>query len=157
LAIVGTSVLQVFIGEAGQTVATNPAKLKRRFYQVVTRQFGLAAAWVAIANVIGALTFSTVFGAEWNAGIIYLQAMSLAYLAQAIVQPVFHTLQILERQALAAAWQIGRLILTGTAFLTSAGLGLNAPWVIAIYGAAQAASCGILLLLMARAIQQLQR
>ncbi len=157
LAIVGTSILQVFVGEAGETVSTDPAKLKSRFYQVVTRQIGLAAAWVLVANLAGALMFPTVFGAEWDEGIVYLQAMSLGYLALAIVQPVFHTLQILEQQALAAAWQIGRLLFTVGVFEAGVAFGLEAPWVIAAYSAAQAVSCLVLFLLMARSIQQLQR
>ncbi|MDR3434982.1 oligosaccharide flippase family protein [Telmatospirillum sp.] len=157
LAIIGTSILQVFVGEAGQTVSSDPAKLKSRFYQVVLRQFVLAVAWVVITNVAGAMLFPFVFGAEWTEGIVYLQAMSLGYLALAIVQPVFHTLQILEKQSLAAAWQIGRLLLTAGTFELGAALGYDAPWVIAGYGAAQAVACIVLLLLMAHSIQQLQK
>lgn len=157
LAIVGTSILQVFVGEAGQTVSSDPARLKGRFYQVVLRQFYLAAAWIVLVNIAGALLFPTVFGAEWDEGVIYLQAMSIGYLAQAIVQPVFHTLQILEKQSLAAGWQIGRLLLTTLMFGLGCRFGFEAPWVIAGYSAAQAVACLILLLLMARSIQQLQR
>lgn len=152
LTIVGTSILQVYIGEAGQIAASDPARLRRRFYQVVGRQFLLALGWVVLANIAGALTFKTVFGAQWEEGVLYLQAMSLGYLAQAVVQPVFHTLQILEKQGLAAGWQIGRLCFTVAIFLGGVQAGLSAPWVIALYGVAQALCCGILLLLMIGAI-----
>ncbi|MTK63755.1 MAG: oligosaccharide flippase family protein [Methanobacterium sp.] len=157
LAIVGASILHVFVGEAGQTAGAGPAKLRSRFYQVVSRQFALAAIWGIVTNVAGASMFPIVFGAEWNDGVVYLQAISLGYLAQAVVQPVFHTLQILEKQYLAASWQIGRLVLTIAAFALGDHLGLRASWVVASYSAVQAASCAILVLLMARAIQQLQR
>jgi O-antigen/teichoic acid export membrane protein len=156
LTILGTSILQVFISEAGQTVTTDPAKLKHRFYQVVLRQFGLAVVWVAVANIAAAMLFPIVFGAEWNEAIVYLQAMSIGYLALAVVQPVFHTLQILERQSLAAWWQISRLILTTCVFGLGVALGWGPPWVIAAYSAAQAVACGGLLVLMARSIRQLQ-
>lgn len=156
LNIVGTSILQVYIGEAGKIVSTDLPRLKRRFYQVVGRQFLLAVAWVVLANIVGALTFKTVFGAQWGEGVLYLQAMSLGYLAQAVVQPVFHTLQILEKQGLAAGWQIGRLCLTVAVFTGGVALGLPAHWVIAGYSAAQALCCLLLLGLMVLAIDRRQ-
>jgi len=157
LAIIGTSILQVFVGEAGKTIASDPALLKRRFYQVVTRQSALAAAWVLLANVMAILLFPTVFGEDWREGVPYLEAISGAYLAQAVVLPVFHTLQLLERQRMAAAWQIGRLVLTVGAFSAGIALDFPAPAVIAAYSAAQAVACAILLILMARSIQQVQK
>lgn len=154
LNIVGTSILQVYIGEAGRIVASDPAGLKRRFGQVVSRQFMMAVAWVLLANIAGSLLFATVFGKEWEEGIFYLRALSIGYLAQAVVQPVFHTLQILEKQGLAAGWQIGRLVLTVTVFLAGTRLGLEPWWGIAGYSAAQAVCCLVLILIMVRAIDE---
>jgi O-antigen/teichoic acid export membrane protein len=74
LSLVGTSILQVFMGEAGKTAAADPARLKTRFYQVVSRQFLLAVAWIAVANLAAALVFPKVFGAEWADAVIFLQA-----------------------------------------------------------------------------------
>ncbi|WP_445682832.1 lipopolysaccharide biosynthesis protein [Radicibacter daui] len=152
LNIVGTSILQVYIGEAGRIVASDPAALKRRFRQVVSRQFMMAVAWVLVANIAGSLLFATVFGQQWEEGIFYLRALSIGYLAQAVVQPVFHTLQILEKQGLAAGWQIGRLVLTVTVFMAGTRLGLEPWWGIAGYSAAQALCCLVLILIMVRAI-----
>jgi O-antigen/teichoic acid export membrane protein len=157
LSLIGTSILQVFIGEAGRLVSADPAKLRARFYQVTSRQACVALAWIVIANLAGAALFPTVFGADWGDAVVYLQAMSLAYLAQAIVLPVFHTLQILEKQTLAAGWEIGRLSLVVIAFGLSASFDMGAPWTIFCYSAAQALSCIILLALMAKSIERLQR
>jgi len=157
MVIIGTSILQVFVGEAGRAVDSDPAQLQRRFYQVVTRQTALAAIWILLANIIALLLFPAMFGEEWRDGVPYLQAISLTYFAQAAVLPVFHTLQILEKQRLAAGWQIGRLILTVGAFFGAIALGLSAPLVIAAYSAAQAVACGVLLMMMAYSIQQVQR
>ncbi len=157
LSLVGTSILQVFMGEAGKTAAADPAKLKTRFYQVVSRQFLLAAAWIAVANLAAALVFPKVFGAEWGDAVIFLQAMSVGYLAQAIVLPVFHTLQLLEKQTLAAGWQLGRLLLVAATFTTASQLDLSAPVTIFCYSAVQATACVVLLLLMARSIEKLQQ
>jgi O-antigen/teichoic acid export membrane protein len=157
LSLIGTSILQVFVGEAGKMVSADPAKLRTRFYQVTTRQGCLALGWIVLANLAGAALFPTVFGADWGDAVVYLQAMSLAYLAQAIVLPVVHTLQILERQTLAAGWEIGRLLLVVTAFGLSTSFDIGAPWTIFCYSVAQAFSCTILLALMAKSIQRLQR
>lgn len=157
LSIIGTSILQVFVGEAGKTIASDPALLKRRFYQVVTRQFGLALAWILLANLIAILLFPAMFGEEWRDGVPYLEAISIAYLAQAVVLPVFHTLQLLERQRMAAAWQVGRLVLTVSVFTAGVALDFSAPAVIAAYSVAQAVACVVFLVMIARSIQQVQR
>jgi hypothetical protein len=157
LSMVGTSILQVYMGEAGRTAREDPPQLRKRFYQVVNRQFWLALAWIATANLMAALLFPKVFGAEWADAVIYLQAMSVGYLAQAIVLPVFHTLQILEKQVLAAGWQIGRLILVATTFLLARRYDIPSTITVFSYSAIQAVSCVALLLLMMVSIQKLQK
>jgi O-antigen/teichoic acid export membrane protein len=157
LALVATSILQVFVGEAGRTVSSEPAKLRARFYQVTSRQFMLSAAWIALANVAAAALFSAVFGHEWADAVVYLQAMSIGYLAQLVVMPVFHTLQLLEKQSLAACWQLCRLLLILGVFAASVHFGLRAPWAIFCYSVAQALSSATLFVLMARSIERLQK
>ncbi len=157
LSIIGTSILQVFVGEAGKTITSDPAGLKRRFYQLVTRQFAMAAVWILLANLVAILLFPIMFGEEWRDGVPYLEAISIAYLAQAVVLPVFHTLQLLERQRMAAAWQIGRLILTVGVFSAGVALDFPAPTVIAAYSVAQAVACAVFLAMMARSINQIQQ
>jgi O-antigen/teichoic acid export membrane protein len=157
LSMVGTSILQVYMGEAGRTASEDPPRLKKRFYQVVNRQFWLALVWIGVANAMAALLFPKLFGAEWGDAVIYLQAMSVGYLAQAIVLPVFHTLQILEKQVLAAVWQISRLVVVVTIFSLAKHLGVAPPITIAAYSAVQAMCCCVLLLLMMKSIQKLQK
>jgi O-antigen/teichoic acid export membrane protein len=157
LSMVGTSILQVFMGEAGRTAREDPPRLKTRFFQVVNRQFLLALAWIGVANLMAALVFPKVFGAEWADAVVYLQAMSVGYLAQAIVLPVFHTLQILEKQALAAVWQVGRLLLVLTTFTVAKEYDVAPTITVFSYSAVQAVACLVLLLLMTISIQKLQK
>lgn len=157
LSMVGTSILQVFMGEAGKTAAADPAKLRTRFYQVVSRQFLLAFVWIVASNLVAALVFPKVFGTQWADAVIYLQAMSVGYLAQAIVLPVFHTLQLIEKQTVAACWQLGRLLTVVATFTTASRLDLSAPMTIFCYSAVQAVCCVVLLVLMAKSIDKLQR
>ncbi|MBC7799193.1 MAG: oligosaccharide flippase family protein [Gemmatimonadaceae bacterium] len=156
LMMLGTSLLQVFVGEAGRTATTDPARLRWRFRQVVRQQVLVAVVWIAAANAGAALLFPAVFGADWAGAVVYVQALSVAYLAQAVVQPVFHTLQLLERQSTAAVWQAGRLVLVLATFGVCVQLGLPAPATILAYAVAQAAACLVLFLLIARAIQRIQ-
>lgn len=157
LSIIGTSILQVFVGEAGKAVRENPAQLRQRFYQVTSRQFLMALAWIGCANVGAALLFPVAFGHRWSDGVIFLQAMSLGYLVQAVVLPVFHTLQILEKQAVAALWQAGRLAAVAAVFYFCNASGFSAPQTIFCYSATQAVASLILFGLIARAIQGLQK
>jgi O-antigen/teichoic acid export membrane protein len=157
LTVIGTSILQVFVQEAGQMANAAPDKLRERFRQLVTHQFLLAAVWIVVANIAAAMLFPVVFGEEWSEATVYLQAISLAYLAQAVMQPVYHTLQILERQVMAATWQIARVALSVGVFVAGSYLELSAARVVFCYSLAQIACCAVLLLLISKSIQKLQR
>ena len=71
LFIVSTSLMQVFIGEAGKSVQHDPTRFRRRLRQVVPRQFLLAAAWIAAANLRPAGRSRSLFGEQWDPAIPY--------------------------------------------------------------------------------------
>ncbi len=154
LLLVSSSLLQVFTGEAGRSISKNPEQLRRRFYQVVPRQFLLAAGWVALANLLAGWAFPVLFGAQWGAAIPFMRALSVAYLAQAVLHPLSTTLQMLERQATAAAWHVGRLVVLMSAVLLAWHSGMSALAALWIAALVQAASCLVLLGLMVGAIEQ---
>lgn len=154
LVMVSTSLLQVFTGEAGRAVSQNPAQLRRRFYQVVPLQFTLSAAWIVVANLLAAWAFPVLFGAQWAHAIPYLHALSLAYLLQIVLHPVSSTLQLLERQGTAAAWQVCRLIVVVTAVILPWRAGSTAVTALWCSASTEAACCLVLLALMARAIER---
>ncbi len=152
--IVSTSLLQVFTGEAGRAVSQDPAQLRRRFYQVLPRQFLFAAGWILAANLVAGSVFPFLFGPAWAAAIPYLHALSLSYLLQAILHPVSSTLQILERQVTMVLWQIGRLVLALAGVLLPWRAGVPAVTTLWISSLVQAASCLVLLGLMIGAIER---
>jgi O-antigen/teichoic acid export membrane protein len=155
LLMISTSLLQVFTGEAGRSVSQNPLQLRRRFRQVVPLQFSIAAAWILTANLAADGAFPRLFGAEWANAIPYLRALSVAYLVQIVLHPVSGTLQLLERQATAAIWQICRLVVIVAAVLISWRMGNSALQTLWISALTEASCCLILLGLMANAIEQL--
>jgi O-antigen/teichoic acid export membrane protein len=154
LLIVSTSLLQVFTGEAGRSVSQNPMQLRRRFYQVVPLQFVLAASWIMAANLAAGWIFPRLFGPAWTNAIPYLHALSAAYLLQIVLHPVSTTLQLLERQATAAVWQVCRLVLVVTAVLVPWREGVSAVEALWISALTEASCCLVLLTLMSNAIER---
>ena len=126
LLVVSTSLLQVFTGEAGRALNGDPATLRRRFYQVMPRQFLVSISWILLANLVAAWGFPLLFGEKWAAAIPYLHAVSAGYLGLAVLHPVSTMLQMLERQVAAAAWQVFRLVLVIGGFLIAWRSGFSA-------------------------------
>lgn len=157
LLMVSSSLLQVFAGEAGRTARLDPNTLRRRFRQVVLGQFAFALGWIALVNIAAPWAVPKLFGAPWIAAVPYLRALSLSYLALAVLHPVSSTLQLINRQALAAAWQVARLVLTvGAAVLAHDWhwSGLAAIW---LCSAVQLFACLGILATMALCIVRMTR
>jgi O-antigen/teichoic acid export membrane protein len=155
LLIVSTSLLQVFTGEAGRAVTQDPVLLRRRFYQVVPRQFLLVAVWILLANLLAAWAFPLLFGAQWGNAVPYLRALSLSYLMLSVLHPVSTTLQILEHQVTAVVWQICRLVLIVGGVLLARRAGLSAIDALWISSIVQAVCCLALLGLMVASIERI--
>jgi O-antigen/teichoic acid export membrane protein len=155
LLIVSTSLLQVFTGEAGRAISQNPVLLRRRFYQVVSRQFLIVAAWVVVANLLAAWAFPLLFGAQWASAVPYLRALSLSYLMLSVLHAVSSTLQLLERQVAAMVWQLCRLALIVAGVLLARHAGFSAIGALWICSAVQAVCCLVMLVLMVGSIEQM--
>jgi hypothetical protein len=85
-----------------------------------------------------------------------LRAASLGYLAVAMVHPVSTALQILEHQSLAAAWQIGRLVLVSGGVIVAWRLSLSAVTALWLSSLAQIITCLGMLALIAWSIERIQ-
>ena len=154
LLILSTSLLQVYTGEAGLAVQQDPELLRRRFWQVIPHQLLLSSAWILLANLMAGWAFPILFGQQWHAAIPYLHALSAAYLALAVLHPVSTSLQLLERQMLAATWQVGRLVLVVASVVMSWQLGLSAVTTLWIASFVQATACVVMLALIAVSIER---
>jgi O-antigen/teichoic acid export membrane protein len=156
LLMISTSLLQVFIGEAGRAARNDPRLLMRRFKQVVGWQFVLSAGWIVAINIVAIWMFGTLFGARWQAAVPFLPACGLMYLALVVVHPVSTALQLLERHGAAACWQGIRLIAVIAGVLAAYHAGasaLDTLWVAAI---TQAVACAGLVGLIAFYIKRIQ-
>jgi O-antigen/teichoic acid export membrane protein len=97
------------------------------------------------------------FGPQWDASIPYLRALSVSYLALAVLHPVSTLPQIMERQVMAAAWQVGRLILVIASAIVAWQLGWSALTALWLSALAQGIACATMLGLIAAAVQRLKQ
>jgi O-antigen/teichoic acid export membrane protein len=155
LLMVSSSLLQVFAGEAGQAARDDPVKLSRRFRQVVPGQLLFALLWILPVNLVAYRAVPLLFGDPWAAAVPCLHALSLAYVALAVLHPVSTTLQILDRQVLAAAWQMARLTMLIAAAVACQHFGLPAVEALWVCSVVQAASCAGILATMALCIRRM--
>jgi O-antigen/teichoic acid export membrane protein len=156
LLMVSTSLLQVFVGEAGQSVRQDPARLRRRFRQVTLLQFLLSGSWILAADVLSYWAFPVLFGEQWSNAVPYLCASSIGYLGLAVLHPVSTSLQLMQRQFLAALWQTGRLIIVVGGVVVAWRLGFSALTALWIASVAQAIACVVMLALIAVSIERIQ-
>ena len=157
LLLISTSILQVYVGETSKSLTTNPAAIRSRFLQLAKYQFIIVSVWLILLNLLAAPLFPLVFGETWAATVSYLQVLSIAYLPQMVVHALIHTLQILEKQALSAVWEIGRLAAIIGAFVVSYFMGFNALEALLLYSICQAISQIVLFILMYQSIQSIQK
>jgi O-antigen/teichoic acid export membrane protein len=154
LLMVSSSLLQVFSGEAGRTVRHDPNALARRFWQVVPGQLLFALIWIVPVNLSANVAVPLLFGTAWVAAIPCVHALSLAYLALAVLHPVSATLQLLNRQKLAAAWQMSRVAILVSATVAAQRYGLSAVAALWVCSTIQALACGGMLATMAVCIHR---
>lgn len=157
LLMVSTSLLQVFAGEAGRAVRDDPVALGRRFWQVVPGQFLFALIWILPVNMLANRFVAPLFGAPWAAAVPCLHALSPGFLALTALHPVSTTLQMLNRQALAAWWQIARLTALIIAVIVCWHCGFSAVATLWLCSVVQVAACLGMLATMAACIHRLVR
>jgi O-antigen/teichoic acid export membrane protein len=156
LQMFSTSLLTVFMAEIGRTMNSDPALLRRRFLQVTSKQLMVGVAWVVVIDTAAVLAFPIVFGISWADAVPFVLVLSIAYLINSVLASVGHTLQVLKRQKLAAAWQVSRVTAVCLGFAVSVHLGFSAFHAICIYSAIQVVACCILFVLMRASIDRLR-
>jgi len=156
LVIVSTSVVQVYLGEAGRNVRADPGKLRARFLQLSVVQLGVVVAWVGAMNIAVTYFFVPLFGAKWVDAIPFIRLMSIVYIPQFVLQSLINTLLILERQALSAIWDFSRMIVIMLLFFISLKTGASAQSVVLGYAVCQGTAYLVLYGLIYDAIRKAQ-
>lgn len=131
VALIGTAVGQVYLGEISHSVHKDKSRVASTFRVTTTR---LALLGLVIATTLllgGPFLFRVVFGQTWSERGHYAQAMALGLAAQLVASPVSMTLIVFERQLAQVVWDTGRLCATALAVISCRALGgsaLSAVW-----------------------------
>ena len=134
MSLIGTSVAQVYFGEASRLASVDQEKLRQLFYRTAKRLFLIGVIPIVTVSVGGPWIFGLVFGQDWLEAGKYIQVLGIMFLVQFIVVPLSQTLNILERQDWQLAWDLGRFLLVICAFMIANMLKLSGLQAIILYG-----------------------
>lgn len=157
LTLVAGSLTQVYVGEAGRLVHTDPARLRRRFLQVSSRQLALSVAAASAINLTAFWAYPLAFGPEWAAAVEYVAPLSLALGAQAVLLSVSPTMHVLQKQALAASWQPVPVVLLCAVFWICVHNGLPAIYAFWGYGLIQLLTTIVMMTMMFVSLHRAER
>jgi O-antigen/teichoic acid export membrane protein len=153
MVLIGRAVGMYYVGEGGQRLRTSPGALRVFFRRTALRLALFAGLPLALAGLLGPWLIPLVFGAAWVEAGWYALALSGMAAIQLVVVPVSQTLNLLERQDLQLAWDVGRTVLIVASLGAATALGLTPLVTIAVYAAAMAIAYLVLLALAARVLR----
>lgn len=152
--LVGHSISQVYYAEASRLGREDPAALQRLFWQMTGRLLLLGAVPAGVLAASGAPVFAWIFGEDWREAGLFVQLLSVTFLADFVVFPVSSTLTALQRQDWQLGWDAGRLVLVITSVAVPGYMGWAARTAVLCYGLALLAGYGSLWLLAMCAIRR---
>jgi O-antigen/teichoic acid export membrane protein len=151
LRISGNAFLQVFVGEAGRVLKSQPRALLPLFAAVLWKQAALSVIWLSAVYVLAATAMPMVFGRDWGPAAHYMRAMMIGYLVTAACLPISHTLLLLGKQRLAALLDAMRVAALVASIAVSLRSGASPLAAVANFYITQAvAQCLILAVIVAQ-------
>lgn len=157
MALLGTSVAQVYLGRAAELKRDDPPALERMFYRTAARLLLVGLLPIMILLILGPPLFALVFGAEWETAGRYVQLLAPAMLMQFMVSPISQTIFVLERQDLQFLWDVGRVLLLLLIFAIARWQNWQPVTTIAVYAAGYALAYGVLFWMYHRVLKTLRR
>ena len=145
--LIGRAVAQVYLKEAAPLADTDRGRLGRLHSDLSLTLLTLSVLPFAIIASTAPWFFSIAFGKEWAEAGQLVAVITPAYLAQLVTAPLSQTLNVLERQDLQLAWDIGRFLLVLIAFSFARALSLSGLGASAILSGALTLSYAALFLL----------
>lgn len=155
--LVGHSVSQVYYAEASRLGREDPAALQRLFLRMTGRLLLVGAIPAGVLTIGGAPLFAWIFGENWREAGVFVQLLSLPFLADFAVFPVSATLTALQRQDWQLGWDAGRLALVIGSLALPGYLGMTARGAVLLYGLALLTGYCSLWILSLAAIRRLVR
>ena len=146
LRVSGNAFLQVFVGEAGRTLQTEPGRLRAMFVDVFRKQAVICCLWLGAIYAGAHVLVPLVFGAAWADSTPYIDVMLIGYLPMAAAIPTAHALQLIHSQRLSAALETLRFAALVAAIGAAWAAGLAPLRAALAYSVVQAAANGLILL-----------
>lgn len=134
-AVLGTSVHQVYWGEAAKRLRDDPPALERLFFGLLVRLFLAALIPTLLLAVLAPQLIALVFGAAWHEAGALVQVMTPLLLARLTIAPLT-PMQLLGRQDLMLGLSALRLAIAVASLAGGAWAGLGPVPTVALYAAA---------------------
>jgi O-antigen/teichoic acid export membrane protein len=152
LNIVVDSVSQVYFGEAAQLSKNDLTAMKQLFLKLTGRLALIGGLPVAVICALAPLFFTIVFGPGWGTAGRYVQIMGVMFAVRFATVPLWHTLNVLERQDLHFLWDSVRLVLVVGSLWAGKTLGFSHISTVGVYGLSMAFAYIVLWLITWRAL-----
>lgn len=133
MAMVVTAVSQVYMAGLAEAIRTPGPSGLVQFRKVVRNLTLLGLLPMLVLMAFGPLIFQTLFGERWALAGEFARIMAPAYVLLLAAGGVNMTLLVLGRQKLQFAWEIGRLIVLGGAWIVIPVLGLSEFTAVILY------------------------
>ena len=140
LAVLGNAVGYVYDGEFAYAASHSDERLSPLFWRTVKVMSSVGLLVVVLVTLPAPWSFPIVFGREWGEAGVYVQVLSLMFLARFVSTPIAGTLDVLERQDLHLLREIARVVLMSGAVSLAWGLGEGPLVAVVLLGVAGSAS-----------------
>ncbi len=142
MALVGSSVSQVFLGEAARVLRDAPLELPRLFGRV-TRKLAVLSIAVAAVGLLSPVLFPLAFGVRWREAGVYAALMAAYCAPQIVTSPISTVVVVAKRQDVQIALDAARALLVVLSLWIPHMLRLPPLVAVVCYSATMACTYGV--------------
>ncbi len=131
--LIGTAFAQVYLAQASKLIRDNPQALLPLFKKTATKLLLVGGLPALLLGTTAPWIFQFVFGSRWHEAGLYVQVLAIAFVAQFAIVPLSQTLNVIERQDVQLAWDVGRLFLVLSALFSAHYLRIGSTDAVILY------------------------
>lgn len=117
LALLGTTLAQVYLGEFGQARREARERMLPLFIRTSKRLAIVGVVLAAVVIILGPVAFSVVLGPRWETSGSYARALAVGLVLQMVAAPLSQTLIVMEKNFQQFVWDVIRLTVCAAAVL----------------------------------------
>ncbi|MCH8977694.1 MAG: lipopolysaccharide biosynthesis protein [Armatimonadetes bacterium] len=130
------AVSQVYMSEAGRLASVNPKSMRTLYTRTLRKLLVIGFVPHFAVVLFGPWLFGFVFGDGWQEAGVYARLLVATHYLNFAIGPLLTTLNMLERQRLQFAWDVGRAALSIGCVFVAWRLGLGTRWTVFLLGSA---------------------